>query len=469
VTILRAEQLGFAYPQDHRGVVPVSFALDRGECLLIHGRSGCGKSTLARCLAGLIPHLYNGEMVGKVWIKGRCSAEMALWEITEQVGLVFQNPAFQMLAPTVEEEIIFGLENLGLAADEIRKRLEQVIGQFDLGAFRKRSPHSLSGGEQQKLALAATLARRPDILVLDEPLSMLDCTAAAEFVDSLRGLLTNGTSMVICEHRQQYLQAIPGLARLDLGSPAAESSADEAPVPAYPKTCRPFELQIEGLNVQLGKQRILDELSLNLRSGQVVALVGRNGAGKTTLLRALAGLQPHQGTIWARDEAGKTPAQFNMVFQNPDTQLFNPTVREEILYKNPGYDVELYAWLMQALDLKRYESTPPLLLSEGEKRRVALAIALIHPCRHGVVLDEPSLGQDLAHKHFLMRLLKAMAGAGWLVLFSTHDLELAAQADQMILLTAQGLVCAGATGAVLQDRAAWERVGLHRPDWMRLG
>jgi energy-coupling factor transporter ATP-binding protein EcfA2 len=158
--------------------------------------------------------------------------------------------------------------------------------------------------------------------------------------------------------------------------------------------------------------------------------------------------------------------QFNMVFQNPDTQLFNPTVREEIIYKLPGYNQELYAWLIDALDLKRYEETQPLLLSEGEKRRVALAIAIMHPHKHGILLDEPSLGQDRVHKEFLVRLLREMVKAGWFILFATHDLELASHADRLILLTGQGIVRDGASNEVLTDRQAWDKAGLLLPDWV---
>ena len=463
---LRAEGVGFAYPQDHRGVAPVSLALHDGEALLIHGYSGSGKSTLARCLAGLIPHLYHGEMVGEVWVNDRRSDQIPLWELTEQVGLVFQNPAYQMLTPSVEEEILFGLENLGLPRTAMKVRLEEVLERFDLRRFRKRSPHSLSGGEQQKLALAAVIARSPDVLVLDEPLSMLDSTAAIEFVDYLREFLTNGMTMVICEHRERFLQPIPDLVRLKLNGTPVPTALSPAVDSGYPVPRAPFEIHAEHLSVTREENKILEDVSLDLRSGQVVALVGRNGTGKTTLLRALAGLQRFKGAVDVRNGHGGGTPQFNMIFQNPDTQLFNPTVREEILYKIPEADPGLYEWLLHALDLKRYEDTPPLLLSEGEKRRVALATALMHPSKHGVLLDEPSLGQDPVHKEILVQLLRALARAGWLVLFSTHDLELAACADEMILLAEDGVICHGAAPAVLQDDGAWQQVGLRRPDWM---
>jgi energy-coupling factor transport system ATP-binding protein len=466
--ILRAEKVSYTYPQDHRGVAPVSFALQRGDALLINGKSGSGKSTLARCLTGLIPHLYHGEMTGEVWIDSRKSAELPLWEITEQVGLVFQNPALQMLKSTVEEEILFGLENLGLPHAEMKKRLDSALSQFDLEKFLKRSPFSLSGGEQQKLALAAVIARNPAILVLDEPLSMLDSTAAYEFINNLQNLSNNGMATVICEHRQQYLQSIVSLNQLDLEHTMPDQASITGSITDYPISRNLFSLTIDQLSVTRGKNQILDNLSLECASGQVIALVGRNGSGKTTLLRALAGLQNYQGTIRCSDgdNGNDSFPHFNMVFQNPDTQLFNPTVREEILYKLPNYNQDLYTWLIEALDLKRYEDTQPLLLSEGEKRRVALATAIMHPYKHGVLLDEPSLGQDRVHKDFLIRLLREMAKAGWFVLFTTHDLELASQADRMLLLTEQGVICDGPTKEVLNNQHAWCEAGLFLPPWI---
>jgi energy-coupling factor transporter ATP-binding protein EcfA2 len=467
--ILRAEKVSYTYPQDHRGVAPVSFALQRGEALLINGQSGSGKSTLARCLSGLIPHLYHGEMTGDVWVAGRKTTDMPLWEITERIGLVFQNPALQMLKSTVDEEILFGLENLGLSRPEMKKRLELVLSQFDLEKFLKRSPFSLSGGEQQKLALAAVIARNPAILVLDEPLSMLDSTSAREFVNSLQDLSDDGgMTTIICEHRHPYLQSIASLSRLDLESTISDQVSKPEYISDYPIFRKPFSLTINALTVTRGKNRILDNFSLECTSGQVNALVGRNGSGKTTLLRAMAGLQNYQGTIQCNDGGDKANAipHFNMVFQNPDTQLFNPTVRDEILYKLSDDNKDLYAWLIEALDLKRYEDTQPLLLSEGEKRRVALATAIMHPHKHGILLDEPSLGQDSLHKEFLIRLLRKMAKAGWFVLFTTHDLELASHADRIILLTEQGVICHGSAKEVLNNQSAWHDAGLYLPPWI---
>jgi energy-coupling factor transport system ATP-binding protein len=193
-----------------------------------------------------------------------------------------------------------------------------------------------------------------------------------------------------------------------------------------------------------------------------LAVVGPNGIGKTTLLRSLAGLQSYTGTVTA--DGGRS--DFAMVFQNPDLQLFNATVRDEILYRVPDPPMAWYRWLIEALGLCEYEGTPPLLLSEGEKRRVALATALMRGPRHGVLLDEPALGQDEAHKAQLARTMHALARAGQLVVMTTHDLALAARADRMVLLGEGGFVADGPPVEVLRDEGAWAQEGLRVPDWV---
>ncbi len=463
---LRAEAVGFAFPQAGHGLAPVSLQVQPGQALFIRGSSGCGKSTLARCLSGLIPHLYHGNYRGEVWADGLRADQAALWELSEKVGLVFQNPAAQMLAATVEEEILFGLENLGLGQNEARSRLEQALHSFGLEALRLRSPQTLSGGEQQKLALAALTARRPLFLVLDEPLSMLDTSAAHAFIESLKGQIQDGMGVVVCEHRQEYLQGLPGLRQLELGGQPC-TTVTENPE-AWPVQARASgRLEATDLTVRRSGRMILDRLSFTIPGGKLAALVGRNGAGKTTLLRALAGLQPYTGNIQIEESGKAVQPDFGLVFQNADLQLFNATVKQEILFRIEQPDPELYAALVRALDLERYEQTPPLLLSEGEKRRVALASVLMRQARHGVLLDEPALGQDALHKAQLVRTLRKIVGAGQLVIYSTHDIELAAQADLLFLLDPEGIIASGPPEQVLADREAWKKLGLLIPEWIK--
>ncbi|MGC9333500.1 MAG: ABC transporter ATP-binding protein [Anaerolineae bacterium] len=461
-SIVQAEHLAYRYPQNEHGLRPISLAAGSGEALLIAGPSGCGKSTLARCLTGLIPHLYHGILHGKVWLDGLQTETTPLWKLIEIAGLVFQNPSAQMLAESVENEVIFGLENLGLPRQTISQRLEEALTQFGLQDLRKRPPQTLSGGEQQKLALASITARRPPVLVLDEPLSMLDGTAAAGLVDHLADLTTAGTTVVTCEHREEYLGPIPGLRIVRL---KGRNSPEVRPLPHLPRVESPAStLEVEGLTVRLGGRRILHDLCLSVGGGQVIAVVGRNGVGKTTLLRTLAGLQQHEGTIAVN---GRAP-DLGMVFQNADLQLFNASVHDEILYKVAEPDRELYDWLLRALGLAAYEDIPPLLLSEGEKKRVALATVLMRRPRHGLLLDEPSLGQDAAHKALLLQVARSLAQAGQFVILTTHDLPLAIQADRLLLLGPAGFVADGPPDQVLQAHAAWEELGLRVPGWLRL-
>jgi energy-coupling factor transport system ATP-binding protein len=462
--MIHAEQVSFRYPQEGQGLPPISLEIAPGNLTLITGSSGCGKSTLARCLMGLIPHLYHGQLSGEVWLNGYRTTDAPMWQLAEKAGMVFQNPAAQMLAPSVEDEIIFGLENLGLRRAEIKTRLESVMQDFDLTRMRDRNPQTLSGGEQQKLALAAIMARQPEALILDEPLSMLDTTAATDLIAYLGRFAVNGKAVVMFEHRREYLDGVPELQHLTLeGKPKSQDFLqDGMTLPSQMN----FGLEIEGLRVQLGGRAILQNLNLSLISGQIVAVVGRNGIGKTTLLRTLTGLQKYGGIVKVVTPHGDQHPDFGMVFQNPDLQLFNASVRDEILYRVPNPDLVYYHWLLAALGLNPYENTPPLLLSEGEKKRVALGLVLMRRPAHGLLLDEPSLGQDNAHKTILIRMLRTLAGSGQLVIMTTHDLTLASQADRLVLLGPGGeIVADGATDMVFQDRTAWQRTGIALPAW----
>lgn len=462
--LLRARSVSFQYPQNQRGFGPFSLSLDPGESILISGLSGSGKSTLARCLTGIIPHLYHGDYRGEMWLGKVRTDQAPLWALSEMAGFVFQNPALQMIAPSVEEEILFGLENLGLSRLVMHDRLEEALARFGLVQMRHRSPLTLSGGEQQKLALAAVMARKPEVLVLDEPLSMLDTTSALAFVAHLAEQAGHGISTVLLEHREAYLRAIPGL-RVE---PLTGSSTPDFEPPDFDVsiTFPARTLVVEHLQVTRGTNCILKDLSFQLESGQITALVGPNGVGKTTLFRALAGFQPYLGQATLAGATEKP--HFGMVFQNPDVQLFNATVRDEILYQVAQPDMNWYRWLLAMLDLERYEQTPPLLLSEGEKRRVALATVLVRRPGGGILLDEPALGLDSVHKAVLLRLLRALADQGMFVMFSTHELELAAQADHLILLGADGIAAQGTARAVMGRDAAWNEIGLARPEWLEL-
>ena len=474
-SILRAQELTFQYPGPANrsrennwdsGPNPVSLTVRPGEMILMSGPSGCGKSTLARCLTGIIPHLYRGTMQGKVRIANYPTTETPLWQLAEQAGLVFQDPAGQMLAHSVEMEILFGLENLGLGPTEMKRRLEGTLDRFDLAKMRQRPPQSLSGGEQQKLALAAITARRPPLLVLDEPLSMLDSTAATDLIRHLEELARQGTAVLTCEHRAEYLNHLPSLRRILLNG---QGHVDVSALPDHSPSSSPHldktELCVEELGVSLGGRDVLQRINFRTSGGEIIAVVGRNGAGKTTLLRSLVGIQKHRGHITVNDG----PPQLGLVLQNANLQLFNGSVRQEILFGLKDPDLNTYRQLVEMLGLAHYQETPPLLLSEGEKKRVALATVLMRRPRHGVLLDEPALGQDASHKALLLNLARWLVRNGQIVILTTHDLTLASQADRLLLLAPDGIIADGPPSQVLQDKSAWRHIGLQVPGWLKAG
>ena len=296
---LAAERVSYAYFGGGKSLDDVSLSVARGEVVLITGPSGSGKSTLARCLTGLIPHLYHGELQGTCMVDGLNTAETPLWHLAEKAGLVFQNPGEQLLATSVENEIVFGLENLGLPAEEIGSRLEDALERFRLKEMRRRSPQTLSGGEQQKLALAAIMARKPDVLVLDEPLSMLDATAASALVEHLLQLARDGVTVVLCEHRAEYLEGRPGVRVLRMSAPGTDG-ATPSPMPLPPSADGRIVLRVQGLGVTLGDRRILQGLDLEIRGGRVVVIVGRE-----LLVTALRSFMEERGSDFSAKMSGK--------------------------------------------------------------------------------------------------------------------------------------------------------------------
>jgi energy-coupling factor transport system ATP-binding protein len=462
--LLNARAVSYCYHDQPAPVVRDAWlSAGAGEQVLITGPSGCGKSTLVRCLAGLIPHLYKGILEGEVWIDGLQTAATPLWQLVEKAGMVMQNPQAQMLASTVEDEIIFGLENLGLTSQAVGSRLEEMLERFGLQQLRYRDPRRLSGGEGQRVILAAILARRPPVLVLDEPLSMLDTTAAGELVHYLGELSGDGHAVVVCEHRSHYFEPPAHFREYRLGSyEDGAVNGEEALIPLDPVS--PFHLTVRDLSVTFRERTVLNSIQIEVTGGEVVALVGCNGSGKTTLLRALVGFQEHGGSVTATDGC---KVDLGLVYQNPDLQLFNPTVRVEILYKLPSFENRLYRWLLTSLGLARYEGVSPLLLSEGEKKRLCLAMVLMHRPQHGMLLDEPTLGQDDRHRRMLGFMVRALARTGRLVMVATHDLAWALNyATRMIVLHGGHILAEGEPLALLSNQGLWKEAGLQVPRWI---
>ena len=429
--LLQLDSAAFQYAGRPTSVGPFDLAVQPGDLQLVSGPSGSGKSTLARLACGLIPHLYRGHVRGRTLLGGRPMGDLPLWQIAGRVGFVGQNPAAQVLAASARGEIGFGLDTLGLSAADIDARVQCMVDEFDLTELADRDPQTLSGGEQQRLVLAAVAARHPEVVVLDEPLSMLDPHAAAAVVAQLDRLRRHGAAIVACEHRIDALAARPDVRHTTL--PARP--APDVPVIDLPARVSAFRVVVEQLAVTLGGRPVLSGVDLDLAGGEVVGIAGPNGAGKTTLLRALSGLQPHTGRIVRLGSGMPHPPQLGMCFQNPDRQFFNPTVRQELCFGRATVDAAYYRAVLDLLGLTPYENVPPLLLSEGEKKRLGLGVMLLSPGLAGVCLDEPTLGQDARHRKHLGGVVRGLANAGLLCVVASHDLPwLGEWVDRLVVL-----------------------------------
>ena len=203
VAVIEAKNLTFTYAgRESPSIRDITLSIDRGEFVILTGPSGCGKTTLCRCFNGLIPHFYNGKLEGEVIVAGLRVDEHPTHELARHVGLVFQNPENQLFALSVEKDVAFGLENLGLPREEIRKTVDWAMKTTGIYELRERAPYELSGGQQQRVAIAAVLAMRPEVMVLDEPTSFLDPMGAKQIFDVIYSLNRKlGITVILVEHR----------------------------------------------------------------------------------------------------------------------------------------------------------------------------------------------------------------------------------------------------------------------------
>ncbi len=210
--LIVAKELGFTYTGGRRPAIEnVSLSIGKEEFVLLTGPSGCGKSTLCRCFNGLIPNFYHGELAGDLLIDGVSAASQLTSELSRKVGYVFQNPENQLFALTVEKDIAFGPENLGLSREEIRRRVDWAMKITDTTSLKELAPYELSGGQQQRVALAGVLAMEPSVIVLDEPTSFLDPRTAEEVMMAVEGLRREqGITVIVVEHRLDLVARYAG-------------------------------------------------------------------------------------------------------------------------------------------------------------------------------------------------------------------------------------------------------------------
>jgi energy-coupling factor transport system ATP-binding protein len=493
---LVVENLNFRYrSRTEPAIQNITFSLKPGEILLVAGASGCGKTTLMRCINGLIPRSYKGELSGRIELAGQSTADMSLAQISQIVGTVLQDPERQILGTKVINEVAFGLENLSLARPEIYQRVDEALNFLKISHLRERETFLLSGGEKQKVALAGVLAMRPSVLVLDEPLASLDPASAQETLALVRKLADEGMAVMMVEHRVEdvlgirpdrvmfisngeirYLGVMDGLAEhvdyheVKLPAPVILRLAanDPAPEPIRPLAGGKGERSplVEFVNVKFGydsDREVLHGINLSINRGDVIAILGPNGAGKTTLVKHAIGLLKPKGgqvLIEGRDTKDISVAQIanslGYVFQSPSHMLFAPTVREELAFgptnlkHKPDEIKKDVCEALEIVHLTGMEENPPLALSFGQQKRVSIAAILAMRSKI-LVMDEPTAGQDYKnYTEFMNSILQLPSFQA--ILFITHDIDLAVIYANRVMLVSQGdLVCDGKPTEVLAD------------------
>ncbi|MCX7859895.1 MAG: energy-coupling factor transporter ATPase [Chloroflexus sp.] len=501
--MIELDHVTYTYPSASAPILrDLSAQIADGEFLLVCGPSGAGKSTLLRLFNGLVPHFYGGRLGGRVHVWGRDTLAHQPRDLADLVGFVVQDPESQFVVERVEDEIVFAMENLGVPPAVMRRRVEEVLDQLAIAHLRHRHVATLSGGEQQRVAIAAALAAQPRVLVLDEPTSQLDPHGAEEVLTALQKLNADlGITVVLCEHRLervvQYADRIlylaPGgrielgaprevLARIELRPPLQQLGAAlgwdplpltikegrrfvpaDLPAPAPVVTAsldEPPLVRLRGVTVQYGRHEALYRVSLDLPRGALIALMGRNGSGKSTLLKALIGLvRPVEGRI---ELAGRDIApipveelarQIAYVPQDPRSMLFHDTLREEMAFSLRGRGLRpspnVIAEALARLGIGHLADHYPRNLSGGEAQRAALAASLVGEPQL-ILLDEPTRGLDYQAKAGLIAILRRLCNEGRTVVMATHDVELAAAcADRVVLLGEGEVVVEGPANELL--------------------
>ncbi len=492
---LSIQNLTFQYRiREQPAIEDLTFTLHEGELLLVAGASGCGKTTLMRCINGLIPRSYRGELSGSITLFGQDARRMPMAALSQLVGTLLQDPERQIVGSFVLNEVAFGLENLALSRGEILFRIEEALNYLGISHLRDRETFGLSGGEKQKVALAGVLAMRPRILLLDEPLASLDPASAQEALALFRRLADEGISIMLVEHRvedalnikpdavlyldegrQVYYGDAEGLMqvvdyhKVKLPAPVVLERAKQAPAPVFEPSVKPDGKQplvmFQDVTFRYDKALpdVLHDVNFTIHKGDVVAILGPNGAGKTTLVKhALGLLKPTQGQVLLEGQntreisVAQAAQTIGYVFQSPSQMLFAPTVEEELSFgpRNLHHDK---ATIQQDVDLSlnvvnmaEYRDSPPLALSFGQQKRISIAAVLAMRSRI-LMMDEPTAGQDYWNYIAFMDAILQMPGFD-AIIFITHDLDLAVTYANRVVLIHDGRIAeAGPTESVLSD------------------
>lgn len=430
---LRVRGLRIAY-DDTVVVDGLDLDVPAGHVVALTGASGSGKSSVLAALSGVLPHARSGQVWGAITYAGRDVGAELPWQRAAWLGVLAQDPAGALCLSRVADELAFPLENAAVPPDAIGPRVDAIAARLGIAHLLDRATSELSGGEQQRVCLAATLIAEPAVVLLDEPLALLDPDAAALVAAALRAEFAGQRTAIVVEHRARELDAA-GLVPdhvVTLGAPPAP--------PAVVPRGRPgrvvADVTLRDVRRDAAGPVVLDAVGVRLRAGAITTLTGPNGSGKTTALLALAGLAPGRVTP-ATPDAGLDPAAVGLVFQRPENQFIATTVFDEVAH---GTTPERARALLDAVGLAGLAERNPHTLSLGQQRRLSVVAMAAHD--HPVLLlDEPTFGLDDAGAASVERLLAALRDEGRALLIATHDAGLVERLadDRLALATSASL------------------------------
>ncbi len=428
----------------------INLKINEGELILLCGESGSGKTTITRLINGLIPNYFNGDIEGQISINDRLVKDMKMFEISENMGSLFQNPRSQFFNVDTTSELAFECENLGFPVDEINRRVEQTVHDLHIENLMDRSMFDLSGGEKQKIACASITTPNPDVFILDEPSSNLDIQA----IDNLREIIKywkdNGKTIIVAEHRVYYLNGlIDKMIYLKKGAIKEIFSKEEiqnlSAESISKMGIRPFNLKqiqyrtpdislnneeyirIEKMNFEYEKNSpVLSLNPITFYKNGINVIIGLNGAGKTTFARCFIGLHKKMDAeIYVDGKLSKNKDRIKksyMVMQDVNHQLFTESVMSELFLSMGEDDEERAEEILESLNLLEFKDAHPMSLSGGQKQRVAIACAIASNSEI-IFYDEPTSGLDLKHMHHVGNNILKLQKMGKTQFVITHDLE----------------------------------------------
>ncbi len=451
--------LEFQYAEEQRAALQkTGGSIPEGRCVVLCGGSGCGKSTLLRCLNGLIPQFYEGNLTGFCRLNGQDTAGMSIGETGVLAASVFQDPRSQFFTVNSSNEVAFGLENHGLPQAEIRRRVDAAFRVFHLERLQNRNVYELSSGERQLISILSAWAMDTDIFLLDEPTANLDFAATQQLKEILLALKKQGKTLLFSEHRLYYLadiadeywvmadgeivgkytaeeaKAFSAEQRQALCLRTLDLSQIAVPEKDAPPEAAQTALHASGIHYTYGKKagEILSGASFCVREHEIVGLVGANGCGKTTIGKLIAGLyRPSGGRIELFGKS-QTPKQLQkqvlFILQEAEFQFFTNSVLHELQYGHrvtPEFEQKTEA-LLKSMGMWECRGRHPFSLSGGQIQKLTLMMAYLSD-KPIIVLDEPTAGQDAESLARCAALIREMRKEKT-VLIITHDLELIAMA-----------------------------------------